>query len=74
MWEGELGTAGRRRGQVSFPEGGGKGMEITSRIDGNGNRDGKRNLELQLRLSFNLTDGARGRRKQTRAGMVTSQN
>lgn len=48
MWEGELGTAGRRRGQVSLPEGGGEGKEITSRIDGNGNRDGKSNLKLQL--------------------------
>lgn len=46
--EGELGSAGRRRGQVSFPEGGGKGKEITSRIDGNGNRDGKSTLEFPL--------------------------
>lgn len=42
------GTAGRKRGQVWFPEGDGKGKEITSRIDGNGNRDGKNNLKFQL--------------------------
>lgn len=48
VWEGELGAAGRRRGHISFPEGGGKGKEITSTIDGNGNRDGKSNLQFQL--------------------------
>lgn len=46
-WAQRDGTRGAG-GQVSFPEGGGKGKKETSRIDGNGNRDEKRNLAFQL--------------------------
>lgn len=37
-----------RRGQILFPEGGGKRKETTSGIDGNGKRNVKSNLEFQL--------------------------